>query len=95
MLHYESPFRFHPRTAARQAELGGTHIPQGALILLLWAAANRDPAVFERPDEVVIERPNSQPIELGLAGMSDRSHSGSEGGGQDSIQLIQEDSTRL
>ncbi|HEV2370298.1 MAG TPA: cytochrome P450, partial [Acidimicrobiales bacterium] len=60
VLRYESPFRFHPRTTGRSAELGGVRIPEGALVLLLWAAANRDPAVFDSPDELVIGRPNVQ-----------------------------------
>jgi cytochrome P450 family 144 len=58
VLRFESPFRFHPRTAARPVELAGVEIPEGALVLLLWSAANRDGAVFERPDEIVLDRSN-------------------------------------
>jgi cytochrome P450 len=59
VLRFESPFRYHPRTVARVAELGGVKIPEGALVLLLWAAANRDSAVFVHPDEIRLDRPNA------------------------------------
>jgi cytochrome P450 len=59
VLRFESPFRYHPRTASRASELGGVRIPEGALVMLLWSAANRDEAVFDEPDEVRIDRPNS------------------------------------
>jgi len=58
VLRFESPFRYHPRTTARPVELGGIKIPEGALVMLLWGAANRDEAVFERPDEIVVGRRN-------------------------------------
>ena len=58
VLRLESPFRFHPRSAARDTELGGVAIPAGALVALCWAAANRDDAVFERPDELILDRTN-------------------------------------
>jgi cytochrome P450 len=58
VLRLESPFRFHPRSAARGTELGGVPIPRGALVALCWASANRDESVFERPDELVLDRPN-------------------------------------
>jgi cytochrome P450 len=32
-------------------------IAAGSTVLLLWAAANRDPSVFEHPDDVVLDRP--------------------------------------
>jgi cytochrome P450 len=60
VLRYDSPFRYHPRTAARDTELGGVAIPRGALVLLVWASANRDPAAFDHPDELIIGRPNAQ-----------------------------------
>jgi len=55
-LRLESPFSFHMRTARRTAQLAGVEIPEGATLLLLWGAANRDPAEYERPDEVVLDR---------------------------------------
>ena len=58
VLRLESPFRFHPRTAARDTQLGGVAIPAGAFVALCWASANRDEAVFDRPDELELDRPN-------------------------------------
>jgi len=57
VLRLESPFRYHMRIAKRDSELCGVRIPEGATLLLMWGAANRDPAAFERPDEVDLERP--------------------------------------
>jgi cytochrome P450 family 144 len=53
----EPPFRHHMRYATKDTELGGVEIPAGATILLFWGAANRDPAMFESPDELLIGRP--------------------------------------
>jgi cytochrome P450 len=58
VIRFESPFRFHPRTTRRRVDLGEVAIPEGALVMLLWSAANRDEAVFERPDEIKLGRPN-------------------------------------
>jgi cytochrome P450 len=56
-LRLESPFRHHLRHASRATELCGVPIAAGSTVLLLWGAANRDPAEYERPDEVVLDRP--------------------------------------
>jgi len=55
-VRLESPFRGHYRRARVDTTLGGVTIPAGATVFLLWAAANRDPAEFDRPDEVVLDR---------------------------------------
>ena len=55
-LRRESPFRHHLRSVPKDTRLGDVDIPAAATVLLLWGAANRDPAVFERPDEVVLGR---------------------------------------
>jgi cytochrome P450 len=39
------------RYAVRDAELGGAHVRRGDLVRVSIAGANRDPAVFGRPDE--------------------------------------------
>jgi cytochrome P450 len=39
------------RFAARDAELGGVRIPKGAVVHACFAAANRDPLRWDRPDE--------------------------------------------
>jgi cytochrome P450 len=56
VLRLESPFRFHMRSVPRATALGGVPIPAGATVLLLWGAANRDAAEFERPDEIDLGR---------------------------------------
>jgi cytochrome P450 len=58
VLRWEAPFRYHPRTVVRDTSLGGVEIPGGSLALLLWASANRDPAVFDAPDELRVDRRN-------------------------------------
>jgi cytochrome P450 len=59
VLRLESPFRGHFRVATRDSTLGGTRIHAGATLFLMWGSANRDPAVFERPDQLVLHRPNA------------------------------------
>jgi cytochrome P450 len=56
-LRLEPPFRYHMRTVPNGATLGGVDIPAGSTLLLLWGAANRDEAEYERPDEIDLERP--------------------------------------
>jgi cytochrome P450 len=65
VLRFESPFRFHPKSAPYDTELGGVAIPAGAMVALLWGAANRDEAVFERPDDFILDRPNAR-LHLGF-----------------------------
>jgi cytochrome P450 len=56
VLRLESPFRFLLRTTAHDTDLGGVAIPEDATVLLLWGAANRDPATFENPDDIILDR---------------------------------------
>jgi cytochrome P450 len=58
VLRFESPFRGHFRVATCDTTLGGAAIHEGARLFLMWGAANRDPEVFEDPDDVVLDRPN-------------------------------------
>jgi cytochrome P450 len=60
VLRVESPFRGHYRMARRDTVLGDATIPAGSLVYLVWAAANRDPAEFDDPDEFRLDRPHSR-----------------------------------
>ena len=55
VLRLESPFRGHYRHVRRDTELGGVPLMAGDHLLLLWAAANRDPQEFD-PDELRLDR---------------------------------------
>jgi cytochrome P450 len=55
-LRYEPPFRGHYRHVVADTVLCGTKLPAGSHLLLLWGAANRDPARFEAPDEFRLDR---------------------------------------
>jgi cytochrome P450 len=55
-LRLESPFRYHMRSARTTTRLAGADVPSGATMLLLWGAANRDPAEYTQPDDVVLDR---------------------------------------
>ncbi|MVU75769.1 cytochrome P450 [Nocardia sp. ET3-3] len=55
-LRLESPFRGHHRHVPADTALGGIEIPAGSHVLLSWGAANRDPARFEHPDVIDLDR---------------------------------------
>ncbi len=55
-----SPVIYMRRTATKDAEIGGQKIGEGEKIAMLYGAANRDPAVFDNPDQLDIERANAE-----------------------------------
>jgi cytochrome P450 len=55
-LRYEPPFRGHYRHVRNGTTLAGVDLPADSHLLLLWGAANRDPAHFERPGEFLLDR---------------------------------------
>lgn len=59
ILRLHPPFQNLGRTVMKDIEINGQKLKAGDRVLMLWGAANRDPAVFERPDEFWLERPNA------------------------------------
>jgi cytochrome P450 len=60
-LRYQSPAIFQRRTATQDTRLGDVDIAEGDKVLLYFGAANRDPALFTDPDDLVLDRdPNPQ-----------------------------------
>jgi cytochrome P450 len=60
LLRFEPPVQYLPnRVAATEIEVNGTTIPKGSRIVLLTAAASRDPELFDHPDEFDPDRPKN------------------------------------
>ncbi|GGE76136.1 cytochrome P450 [Nesterenkonia cremea] len=57
-LRLYSPYRGMARTAREDTEVGGQPIRKDDPIALVYTAANRDPRVFEDPDNFRLDRPN-------------------------------------
>jgi cytochrome P450 len=49
-LRYDPPVQLAGRTAAEDMTIGEVVVPKGDTMMLLLAAAHRDPAAFDRPD---------------------------------------------
>jgi cytochrome P450 len=60
VLRLEGPVQGLFRTAAKDIELHGVHIPAGSTMNIRFAAANRDERFFECPADVNLERRNSK-----------------------------------
>lgn len=56
LLRFDTPAPMFERWVLEGFELHGVEIPRGAELGLLFASANRDPAAFGRPDELVLDR---------------------------------------
>jgi cytochrome P450 len=59
LVRWVSPVKHFMRTAQHDAVIGGTEIARGDWLLLSYPSANRDEAVFARPDEFDVTRPDA------------------------------------
>ncbi len=57
-IRWTSPVRHMMRYAHADTEIAGRSMPAGSRLLLCYPSANRDGAVFERPMEFDVERPD-------------------------------------
>jgi cytochrome P450 len=60
VLRYDSPVQVTVRVAREDTDLAGRPIKAGRPIVLMLAAANRDPAVFADPDRFDVTRPDAR-----------------------------------
>ena len=67
MLRFDSALQLFERTATAEVELpGGIVVRPGERVSALLGAANRDPAVFERPDEFDVARATNPHLAFGV-----------------------------
>lgn len=64
LLRFYSPVTMGRRATA-DVTCGEVTIPEGSKVLLNYPGANRDPEVFERPDEVILDRSHNRHIAFG------------------------------
>ncbi len=57
-LRWEGPVNQAFRTAVKDVELGGVHIPAGSFVQVVTGVANRDPKIFPDPDRFDLTREN-------------------------------------
>ena len=65
-LRYFSVNETLTRTVTRDTELGGQQLCRGDHLMLSWLSANRDEAVFDRADEVVLDRETNAHLAFGV-----------------------------
>ncbi|KWX22871.1 cytochrome P450 [Mycolicibacterium wolinskyi] len=65
LLRLDSPVQAALRTATEDTRIGDVAIEAGATALIVVAAANRDPQVFDDPDEFRLDRTGPAPLTFG------------------------------
>jgi pimeloyl-[acyl-carrier protein] synthase len=67
LLRFESPVQHTARIAPADMQLGGKNIPNGSRVVVVLAAANRDPNRFPNPDRLDLLRPDNRHLAFGWA----------------------------
>ncbi|MEV4414732.1 cytochrome P450 [Catellatospora sp. NPDC049609] len=65
MLRFDPPVQVTSRYAGRDTELAGVGVPAGTELLVVLAAAGRDPRRFAQPDRFLPDRPTAPSLSFG------------------------------
>lgn len=65
-LRVFAPSQSMARTVLEPTEVGGCPMSRGERVLIPWVAANFDESVFDRPDEVILDREKNRHLSFGL-----------------------------
>ncbi|MFD6873574.1 MULTISPECIES: cytochrome P450 [unclassified Streptomyces] len=65
LMRYDTPLQLFERWVLEDIQVGGTFIPRGAEVALLFGSANRDPARFTNPDELDLTRTDNPHLTFG------------------------------
>jgi cytochrome P450 len=68
LLRYCSPVVHMGRQALDDVMIGDTLVRRGERVVLFYGAANRDPSVFERPNELDLQRHPNPHVAFGAGG---------------------------
>jgi cytochrome P450 len=65
-LRHDTPSQGLTRLVTRDAEFHGRQLKKGDRVMLMYAAANRDPSAFSDPDEVDLDRTVNRHLAFGV-----------------------------
>lgn len=65
LVRYDGPVQGTSRIATGTAEIGGVTVREGETVLILFAAANHDPAQFPDPDRLILDRSQGRHLGYG------------------------------
>jgi pimeloyl-[acyl-carrier protein] synthase len=65
LLRFDSPVQWVSRVVGERLELGGVTLEAGAVLLGALGAANRDPTVFDNPEQMDIRRSDNRHLSFG------------------------------
>ena len=60
LIRWQTPLAHMRRTVMEDTELDGAQMKKGDKVALWYISANRDESVFDRPDEVIVDRENAR-----------------------------------
>lgn len=65
LIRFDSPVQNTDRLAIEDLDIGGQRVKAGQMMMLCIGGANRDPAQFERPNELDFDRPDNRSLSFG------------------------------
>jgi pimeloyl-[acyl-carrier protein] synthase len=65
LLRYDPPVQLLGRIATEEIKLNKKSIPKGSTVTLCLGAANRDPEIFDQPDELILTRSQNRHLAFG------------------------------
>jgi cytochrome P450 len=65
LMRFDTPLQMFERWVLEDSEICGVPVPKGAELGLLFGSANRDPAVFDRPDDLILDRRPNPHVSFG------------------------------
>ncbi|MEV6235224.1 cytochrome P450 [Lentzea sp. NPDC051838] len=66
LVRFDSPVQAISRWAYEDVTVAGTMIPKGSKVMVMLGAANRDPAKFDAPTELDLNRDGGRSVSFGL-----------------------------
>jgi len=65
LMRWDTPLQLFERWVLEDVEIHGVRVPRGAELGLVFGSANRDPGVFDRPDDLRLDREPNPHVTFG------------------------------